>query len=265
MGAVKLYTANALTKAGVLLKSGTGGGAPPLDQDPDWPESLVLCADREMYWKTSASPPAPLQLDLDLGSAKTIVAAGIMRARIGTDICTVYYNPGATYNPASGWVAAGPFAAGGMTGNNNLEDIASIIARFWRFEFDGGIQFSCKPWLMEAVDTYNLTHDWSVGTAESMRRLREETVSSSGLVYAYEPAEDRGSLIRSGNYLLLNQVQSVRDAFRERLAALDTQFVLKHGNNVVVETILTEGDLAWSREWHMPEQFNFAIPLTECP
>lgn len=52
-----IYTRNAIANAGVSLKNGTGGGAPALEQNADWPMSHLLIADRETYWRTSAAPP----------------------------------------------------------------------------------------------------------------------------------------------------------------------------------------------------------------
>lgn len=271
MANIKLYTRNALAAAGVVLKNGTGGGAPALEQDADWPMSHLLSPDRETYWRMGPTPSDAVQVDFDLGSAQTIVALGVARLRLYGTLTEVgqsvsfYYGTGSTYPPS--WVSLGGID---LSNNNALtEEFGSISARFWRFQLNffgfANTPASMKLWLVKSADRVDLGHDWSIGTEEETSRLRQEVESPAGLAFAFEPGQNRGSTTRSGKYELRHSNETLRDSLRDQLTTLDTRFMVVLGDGVTIETALPQGELAWSRRWSAPDRFDFSIPLVEHP
>lgn len=266
MANVKFLVRNAIAQAGVVLMNGTGGGAPALDEDADWPMSHLLSPDRETYWRTSPVPPEPIQVDFDLGSAQSIVASGIAKLRLfsanlveGGPYVLYYDN---VYPPTND---AG--VGGSMTMNNNFDEFGAISARYWRFEIysGGGFPFGCKLWLVKSADKIDLGKNWYVGTDESAERLREVVTSPAGLSFAFEPGQNRGSTIRSGRFVLRQQLPAIRDSLRDQLTTIDTRFVALLGDGTAIETALPEGNFPWSRAFGSPESFDFEIPLQEHP
>ncbi len=271
MANVKLYMRNALTLPGVTLKNGTGGGAPAIEEDPDWPLTHNFSADRETYWRTSAAPPNPVKIDFDLGSAQSIIAGGMLKIRtyggLTNVVQTIRYISGAgVYDPADG---AWTDAVSGVSANahNHLayDPGTSISARYWRFSLASAIAFSCKLWLVKAADFLDLGKDWSIGTEQDVERLREVLVSPAGLAFAFEPAQERGSTIFGGKFLLRGKNQALRDILRDQLTTIDTRFVIRLGDGTLIETSLPEGALEWERVWAPPEVFNLTLPLVEHP
>jgi len=265
-----IYTRNALADAGVSLKNGTGGGAPALEQNADWPMSHLLIADRETYWRTSAAPPNPVMVDIDLGSAQSIHTALITKIRtyggLENPSTTIRHIAGAgAYDPNPGaWTAD----SGGVGGNaHNISLFAGVptTARYWRFEIASVREFSCNLWLIKTADVIDLGHDFSVGTTRSATRLRSEVTTPTGLTYAFEPAQDRGSIVFAGNLLLIGTTEATRDLLRDQLTTLESRFFLKLGDSTLLETSLPRGELSWDRVFAAPELFDFAIPVVEHP
>lgn len=267
MASIKIYVANALAASGVVLKNGTGGGAPALDEDSDWPMANLLSPDRYTYWRTS---PVPFEthVDFDLGSAQSIVAAGMANLRQVDPTLAVpsapllYYGTGGSYPPS--WTDVG-LATDISTLNNKFETFGAISARFWRFELGFANACTCKLWLVKSADVIDLGHDWNIGSSESRRRLREVVTSPAGLSFAFEPGQARGSDILSGQFLLRRVQTTQRDSLRDRLSTLDTRFMVILGDGTAIETSLPEGNLPWSRRWSAPDLFDFELALQEHP
>lgn len=62
---------------GSTLKSGTGGGAPAVDEDVNFPEANCLKDDRLVKWRTSSSISGNAAVDIDLGANKSLNAASV--------------------------------------------------------------------------------------------------------------------------------------------------------------------------------------------
>jgi len=209
-------------------------------------------------------------VDFDLGSALSIRAGGLLKMRVygggAASLMGCQYIAGAgAYDPdPAAWSTA--FGNTGLSANNALLDFGPFTARYWRFHVDApNDPFSGKLWLVKDADRIDLGHDWSVGTEEEIERLRQEVISPAGMAFAFEPAQDRGSAVRGGTFLLRGQNEATRDTLRDKLTSLDTRFVVKLGDGGVIETSLDEGVFRWGRTWSAPETFDFELTLTEHP
>src|SRR5689334_12145156 len=113
------------------LKNGTGG-APALDQTSPYTMSKVITPDRYTIWKTGSPPGgSPINLDLDLGSDKTVTAVGIFGYRpapsgtAATSLKVFAVNNAAGYPPGAGWGAA-KATMNGIAGSPR--DIGALIS-----------------------------------------------------------------------------------------------------------------------------------------
>lgn len=268
MSNAKIFVRNALTYPGAAVK-GTNAGA-TLIQNNDWPMSNLLSPDRETYWRTSAVPPSTYSVDLDLGSSKSVVAAGIAKVR------------GYAFNAATGLPAVpswnetyyednypptNPLGTFGPTGNNNnFLEFGAITARYWSFEFTSGNNpFSCKLWLVLASDVIDIGKNFAVGTDESNERFRQVVSTPSGLSYSFEPVQERGTPRRSGSYRLPQVNQATRDLLRDQLSGVDTRVMIKLGDGKYIETTLQDGRFSWIRKFAPPEISSITFDLVEHP
>lgn len=272
MANIKIFVRNALARSGIVLLN--GGVGPALVENVDWPMSHLLSPDRETYWRTSAVPPVTHAVEFDLGQDETIIAAGNGKLRgynfnaatglpLVPQWATLEYGTGSTYPPT--WVAIFDDNSGPMSNNNNFLEFSSVVARFWRFSFTSASQppFSCKLWLVRSADVIDLGYDWGVGTDESNERFRQVVSTPSGLSFAFEPGQERGTPLRSGSFKLPALNQTALDNLRNQLTGTDTRFVVKLGDGRYIETTLPEGRFSWRRRFAPPELSDIELELQE--
>ena len=164
-----------------VIKNGSGGGAPALDETTGFPMSNLLIPDRYTPWK-SLSPPAtsPLQIDVDLLSSQAVEVAALLgfRPTPGPAGAVTVYS--ASAYPGGPWTPRGttPSLTGGA--GNYQTNFASFSARYWRFEIAsivGQIRVG-QLWLGQLVDLGIL---YAPGSSRHLRRLRTTYRTATGL------------------------------------------------------------------------------------
>lgn len=253
MANIILYKANALAAAGVILKNGTGGGAPALSQNADWPMSNLLLQDRYSVWRSVGDGVAPVSIDFDLGSSQTIVDLLITNRRfyglMASDTALeVYYD---NVYPPTTWLDDTTFNA---QLNDSRFVIGAASGRYWRFDIypppGVGQALSCKLWIGRSADKVTLTHDWSLETRFANQRLRDELRTPSGLLYSFEPAISIASNVREASLVLRTASQSDWDTLRDTLSGLDSRFLISDSTGLVWETSLPGGKIAATRRFN---------------
>jgi hypothetical protein len=73
--------ANYILSTGVVLKNGTGGGAPALLQDAAYPMSNLLKVDRYTVWASGTSAPNPTLVHIDLGVDRALTFFAVLGMR----------------------------------------------------------------------------------------------------------------------------------------------------------------------------------------
>jgi hypothetical protein len=127
---------NYATNGIATLLNGTGGGAPARHEDANFPMENALRQDRYTPWKTDAAPGITVQLDVDLGSAKSIAcgAAHGFTLPSGSVANNFKLYSGSAYPT---------FAQRGSTVSllsfqprDYSAFFSPVSARFWRFEWN---------------------------------------------------------------------------------------------------------------------------------
>jgi len=138
MANTRLGLTNLLLEPGVVLKNGTGGGAPALIESAPYTMSNLLNGDRSSLWKTSVlTSAATYRIDFDLGATVSLNAGAMMGYRLATGVgpgVDFLYQTGA-YNPVGVWTYIDTFGADrrdvGVVG-------ATVSARSVRFLLSPG-------------------------------------------------------------------------------------------------------------------------------
>jgi hypothetical protein len=267
------WTKNQLWESGVVLKNGTGGGAPALVEDADWPMSNLLKKGRYLYWKADMGSLVPVHFDL--GASKTLRAAALVMNRgYSTDpfdpfygditTCNVYYDNGSTYPPA-GWTSIGNLTP---VGNNTILDFLSGIAgRFWRFDVSASIvPSSCKLWLIPDANRVALGNEYSPETTDRERKLKLSSRTMAGLPEYYDPV-DNFRVLPHSRYLrpdlVWRQVPEADRAIIEALGALDYPFLCNYPDGSVREFALEGGVVKWTKVFGPPALFNVETSMIE--
>lgn len=165
---LRFSTVNLVEAAGVLLKNGTGGGAPALDEVSPYLMTNALKHDRRVLWQSSAG--ANMQFDLDLLSNKTVGLGGVAghRALVGNGLAefSLKYSTDANgYPPVSGnpWTLA-PGTSGISVGSarrdrlkilNNAGVATTQSARYWRWDIlltAGGDKWTLGKVVLGVID-----------------------------------------------------------------------------------------------------------------
>lgn len=121
-----LYT-NLLEASGAVLKNGTGGGAPALDEVAGYPMTNALTRDRYTVWQQSSG--AGMDVDIYLGGSKNFTVFGFQNHRptaaagVGITTIDLYYQTGA-YSPGGVWTAIAT-----ISGLAALRDMALVFAQ----------------------------------------------------------------------------------------------------------------------------------------
>lgn len=250
MANIQIFKTNVLATPGVVLKNGTGGAAPALDEDPDWPMRNLLLQDRYSAWRSKTNN-AIVSVDFDLGSAQTIIDFFVTNYRFygvtafsgGVDLYS-----GSSYPP-------GDFIDSfSILANDNRFVMPSTSARYWRMDVatpvPAGGAVSCKLWLGRAADRLIITHDWSYETRLANRRLREELRTPSGLLYAFEPAISIASNVREADLVLKTATLTEWNSLRDALSGADSRFLITDPTGALFETSLPGGRIAATRNFY---------------
>lgn len=255
--AVKLFLENAIGRAGTVLKNGTGGSAPDLDENPDWPTRWSLIRDRAMSWRAFPGGFGPhggtYQFDYDFGSSVSIAAAGFLNLRFyppsitpGTVVIQAYH--GASYPPPTN-VSLNLSAAA----SDNLKEFTPASDRYWRVEIQAvdvdsnPMEISGRPWLVETANIVTLDSP-TPGSTILSERVRDDVETPAGAAFHLEPAiQVRGSQAREVSLVYRIDDGPMVAQARDTFAARRERFVIQDYESAYMETTLPDGEVSWER------------------
>jgi hypothetical protein len=229
--------------ATATIKNG-GGGAPAREEMTPYLMDNAQNSDRSTLWSTSGAPPAPTYFDFDLVSSKTVTAAAVLGFRLasGSSLNTIKVYSGAAYPP--GTLQATINVAASLDTRDMGAIIASVSARYWRFEFTlptGGFSVG-RLWLGNPTDL-GLYH--SPGALFSPYQNRLETPQPNGSI-VISPLGDPGmDIVLPFDY--------ATTALKTTLIALASQsgsFVLVDPDANFYEVILKQGRVPVTRRFN---------------
>lgn len=231
-------------------------GAPARDETSPYVMDNALTADRYTPWQTSAAPGGTLDLEIDLGGAKTINCAAVHGFRqAGSSPITfiVFSSPDHVT-----WTQQGGSAA--LT-NLPMRDagifFGSVTARYWRFEFTTfGSQFSVgRVALGSFVD---LGAIGAPGLQFTRGRTRLETPIPGGAVVLRDLGDPTaGSQLpwQYANPTTLANLIQIRDQ--------TGSFTLFDADDLVWEVYVRGGLVTPTRRW--VNSYDFASELVALP
>lgn len=138
MANIKFYHSNLISTTSTL-KNGTGGGAPALEEDADFPMSNLKVPDSQSLWKTSGTPADPLYVDFvfNLFASQTIRAIGWTNAdpanfpALGQ--VQVFYSIGNSYPPT--WTLLADISSG-LAKKLHIVEVNQAVRQL-RYQFNG--------------------------------------------------------------------------------------------------------------------------------
>lgn len=226
------------------LKNGTGGGAPAREEESPYLMERLLGRDRYGFWRTSSTFGAgTVQVDLDLGAAKDITFVGVLGYRAATDaVVDVTIYSATAYGPGPWTARAAPAMSGAprtsLTGpyapRDVGEQIGTISARYWRFEFGCTGQFQAGTLALGVVTDLGAAH--GPGAISSPYRFRNEQSLVGGSVVI----EDLGDMGRDMS-IPLPQALEARRSVIEGLADAPGSFLYLDPFNHVFEVFIPGG------------------------
>lgn len=107
-------------------------------EDAAFPKNNVLSCDRRRRWRTLASPPSTVNVDIDLGQVRTCSGFGVMwlqsdAAAGSRPAVAIQSGSDFTSQATRATIAAGVWD----TAVDAVGDFAAQVARYWRIQFTG--------------------------------------------------------------------------------------------------------------------------------
>jgi len=258
MANIKFFHTNVLSVASTL-KNGTGGGAPALDEDADFPMSNLTIADRYLLWKTSAAPADPLQIDFSINSA-TIKAFGLANydaSWVGQQV-DFYYSTSAY--PPGGWTL-GASITPDSTRNNMLTEVNIASVRSIRVELNLHALASSKlAKFLAFTGVLDIGKQSAPGSSEEyiQQTTREETFGGLPILTRTGPDKRRFRL-------LWPTASATIKSGMDTLLRLGTSFFLMTHESVPYEVCFANGRLVKPRIWDPPALYDLDVLLDELP
>lgn len=278
-GNSRIVLLNYATQPGVVLKNGTGGGAPALDQDAS---GLYLMAnaiqdDRESFWLTSSSPASPINLDIGLGTQRSVSCvwvSGILYTAAANDLATVTVTGHATTYSASeagyssrGTITIPAVTAQGMAPRDAGAIISALPTTYLRFKFNfrgGPAQFAIgKIGVGLAID---LGGYYSAGSTDDPVRYRtvSRTIGGHPEVIDYGLVGRAIDLKFDGISTLGGPTAGTQAALLS-LAECRTSFMYIDPADNFYECILRDARVGNSRVFAASGLHNMSVPLERLP
>jgi hypothetical protein len=226
MGNTKLGLLNLVTQPGVVLKNGTGGGAPARIETAPYVMENALLGDRYTLWKTSAiSTPTQYPVDIDLGAGFLVGCAAMNGFRPVNGfgpLVDVSYQV-STYTPGGAWTFVGSISGPVVNLRDDGIEFAPVTARFWRFVLNpGGASnvFTLGKFFLGSLTDLGAQH--SPGSQYTPFGNRSEIVLPGGAVVLTELGDD------GAEFSITWQVasSSVESAFLSMQTLAGTQLLL---------------------------------------
>jgi hypothetical protein len=192
MSNVKLGITNFLVSAqsaGLVLKNGTGGGAPALFELAPWTMAKLLHHDRYDVWRSGDLAIGSYDVDFTFGADKTIdtVAFCGYRTQYGTVSQIEVFTQTGAYTPGGTWTSRGVLdgtaqGGGGLGLRDDWIEFSAITCRSVRFEFSVSVNpTSFTLGNFYACDVTDLGGIYSRGGSRSIEQIRSELEMPSGV------------------------------------------------------------------------------------
>lgn len=260
MANTRLGLFNLLAEPGVVLKNGTGGGAPALIEVVPYKMSNLLNGDRYSLWKTPLlSNASTYSVDFDLGFTASLNAMGLLGYRLATGSgpgIDMLYQTGA-YTPGGAWVAFGNTVAEQRDTGEAGGTVSARSVRFTISPTDPNESFSLGAFFAGSLDDLGGIH--SLGGARTPFQNRLETPFISGSVALTRLGDDGQTWTMPWH--------SIPDATRAKLLAAQSRprsFVLVDADSAFSEVYLRNGAIAESRGAG-PSLYDINIELVRMP
>jgi len=256
--ALKAYLENAIGKTGCVMMNGTGGSAPALDENADWPTRYTLIRDRSLVWRAQAGGAGPqagvYKFDYDFGSAVNIGAAGFMNLRVhppsqmpGTVSIEAY--SGSSYPPSTAASLALTASA-----SNNLKEFGPVSARYWRVQvtapnnLGAPLEISGKPWLVENANITTLLNPHAPDSIIRSEVLRFEVPLGGGARHSYVPDDQaRATLTRTVGLSYPISDGTLVTYMRDTVSQSSMRVVFQDYEGNFLEADLPDEGLTWER------------------
>lgn len=251
--------------ATAVVLNGSGGGAPALEENADFPMANLLVRDRYVSWMTGAAPPNDVYVDFDLTGGppinKTVNALAICGFR-GTALfpnsCFIQYALTAGGYPPT-WIGFSP----GSISLSLATDSAVILTtptlcRYVRFWFPNtfGNPFSVGR-LMVASTVEDLGFAYSLGAVdtETTQQIRNRAVDGTPVVTRFGKRRRRLSLPYN------SIIYGSTGAKLRALARLERPFVMVNPFGETMEVDLADGTVPFVHRFGTATQDIFDVQL----
>src|SRR4029077_1242984 len=190
---LKFGLTNLLTQPGVILKNGTGGGAPALIESAPYVMANLLLGDRWTLWKPPGLAIGSYNVDFDLGGNKAINAAGFHGFRpigVAGPSIDVSYQTG-TYNGAGSWTFLDTMVGARLNLRDDGLECGQVTARSVRFTINivaNGATFTLGKFFVGSLTDMGAKH--SPGTTYSPMGNRTETELIGGAIVLAELGDE---------------------------------------------------------------------------
>jgi hypothetical protein len=227
----------------LTLKSGTGGGAPALDQNNDFLMSNLNKPDVYSPWKSSASPPDPLNIDFGATLAQNIIAIGYSGMSTGWPTQIDFYYSSGAYSggspPATLLGTLTPTAAGAR-----ILAVTSTSVRSLRIKLTGMPANSIIGKFVVLTNTLDLAMEGGPGSGVQVNYARSHIKTPSGVPVIT-------TIGRTGRIYTL-EFPTILTATRTSLLAVAEAsaggtLMMVDTDGVAQEVFLSEERFAWAR------------------
>lgn len=245
MANTRLGLVNWITSAGAVLKNGTGGGAPALNEQAPYTMSKLLTWDRYLYWKsaTMASPTA-YDVDIDLGASRAVdlLAINGYKTASGVGIAVDFYYQTGAYNAAGTWTYLATLAAGIRDVGVQITPVTARSMRMRVIPNSGSTV--CRVGNFFAGQLVDLGGRHSPGGLYAPVRNRIELGTPGGVTFLSDTGDPGADLTLPW--------ESASDAQRATLLALHDltgSFIMLDGDGACFEVYVVNGRIGAERQF----------------
>ena len=228
-------------------------------EDANFPGVNVKVRDRYIVWKSTSTSGVDINLDLDIGTGKTVAVVGVLGFRPA----------GVNISPTTVNVLSGTTYPGGLT---NVVSISTILKRdmhalvtpsgnrYWRFSFSLSTnQFSVGKVLLGTIDDLGIAY--SPGSAEAPGRTRSRVVTVMGAPVI----RDQGDVMNRLRYQFRSVPQATRDKLITYLNLSAMPKALLTPFDQPIEFIPDQDFQTVEHAWGPPDLYNLDFQVMALP
>lgn len=237
----------------VVLKNGTGGGAPALIESAPYVMSNLLHYDRSTPWKSSTLlDGVDYDVDFETGVNPTIDTAGLQGYRLlsgeGSVTLKIYYQTGA-YTPGGTWTQLG--ATLGLGSRDRIAQFADTAVASLRFRLNSsGDDAVLAISKFGAWDVTDMGGIHSPGGTATLFKNRLETPLPSGAIAVTKLGDDGATFTFPWRELTTSQRATLR-----QLQATDYSVLLIDADGDPHECFVQGGQLVETRNFLIDGEF----------